>query len=336
MSVSPPCASPLERVQSTRARFVRAKPDPVLRFLKNFMSLWFLWWQNPGSNAILIFQHWASARRSSCHWNQISARGGKCFLEYLFFFSDYHWPTFTKVGDYMHKVQRDLVPSHRKIVTDWMLEVRLILYLVSEGWFVIFMVFKIRDSIVKFISWISISRHGWSHFHVLVVPGDWRARMQPPSVSLCSSIPWPGPRLLTHQKVSSRCWSYEAEMEVRKRVSVGEYQLDFRQTQLWGLCKCNRKRYRICWCVWFQCQPFKQSYHFQNPTAAARLGLPVARVEAARPSPHVSPQPRRLHRLLHLRPRASVHGDARPWKAQVVNIIFWSTSFVPFECMPGG
>ena len=33
MSVSPPCASPLERVQSTRARFVRAKPDPVLRFL---------------------------------------------------------------------------------------------------------------------------------------------------------------------------------------------------------------------------------------------------------------------------------------------------------------
>ena len=28
-----------------------------------------------------------------------------------------------KVGDYMHKVQRDLVPSHRKIVTDWMLEV---------------------------------------------------------------------------------------------------------------------------------------------------------------------------------------------------------------------
>ena len=25
----------------------------------------------------------------------------------------------------MHKVQRDLVPSHRKIVTDWMLEVGL-------------------------------------------------------------------------------------------------------------------------------------------------------------------------------------------------------------------
>ena len=52
----------------------------------------------------------------------------------------------------MHKVQRDLVPSHRKIVTDWMLEVRLVLYLVSGGRFLIFMVFKIRDSIVKFIS----------------------------------------------------------------------------------------------------------------------------------------------------------------------------------------
>ena len=42
MSVSPPCASPLERVQSTRARFVRAKPDPVLRFDSDSISFYSL------------------------------------------------------------------------------------------------------------------------------------------------------------------------------------------------------------------------------------------------------------------------------------------------------
>ena len=42
-------------------------------------------------------------------------------------------PTLMKVGDYMHKVQRDLVPSHRKIVTDWMLEVGLYNYDIG-GW----------------------------------------------------------------------------------------------------------------------------------------------------------------------------------------------------------
>ena len=43
-----------------------------------------------------------------------------------------------------------------------------------------------------------------SVFHLIVCHiGDRRARMQPPSFSLCSSIPWQGPRLLAHQKVSS-------------------------------------------------------------------------------------------------------------------------------------
>jgi len=76
MSVSPPSASPLERVQTTRARFVRAKPDPVLSTERVLAALL------------------ASETK------------------YL-----------PEVGDYMHKIQRDLVPSHRKIVTDWMLEV---------------------------------------------------------------------------------------------------------------------------------------------------------------------------------------------------------------------
>ena len=39
MSVSPPSASPLERVQTTRARFVRAKPDPVLRSWRDSASI---------------------------------------------------------------------------------------------------------------------------------------------------------------------------------------------------------------------------------------------------------------------------------------------------------
>jgi len=63
-------------VQSTRARFVRAKPDPVLSTERVLAAL-------------LATE-----------------------TKYL-----------PEVGDYMHKVQRDLVPSHRKIVTDWMLEV---------------------------------------------------------------------------------------------------------------------------------------------------------------------------------------------------------------------
>ena len=43
MSVSPPSASPLERVQTTRARFVRAKPDPVLRSWRDSASIESVW-----------------------------------------------------------------------------------------------------------------------------------------------------------------------------------------------------------------------------------------------------------------------------------------------------
>ena len=43
MSVSPPSASPLERVQTTRARFVRAKPDPVLRSWQDSTSIKSVW-----------------------------------------------------------------------------------------------------------------------------------------------------------------------------------------------------------------------------------------------------------------------------------------------------
>ena len=43
MSVSPPSASPLERVQTTRARFVRAKPDPVLRSWRDSASIKSVW-----------------------------------------------------------------------------------------------------------------------------------------------------------------------------------------------------------------------------------------------------------------------------------------------------
>ena len=55
----------------------------------------------------------------------------------------------------------------------------------------------------------------------------------------------------------------------------------------------------------------------QDPVATAGLSLPLVGVQAPRPSTDVPAQPRRLHRLLHLRPWAAVHGDARPGKAQV-------------------
>ena len=66
----------------------------------------------------------------------------------------------------------------------------------------------------------------------------------------------------------------------------------------------------------WQCQLY-QSYYFQDTAAAACLCLPVAGIEAARPASNVSSQSRCLHRLLNICPRASVHGDACPWKAQV-------------------
>ena len=76
-SISPPgSVSPLKRVSSSRPRFVRALPDPVL-----------------------------SSER---------------VLAALLASETMYLP---ECGDYMHRVQRDLVPQHRKIVTDWMLEV---------------------------------------------------------------------------------------------------------------------------------------------------------------------------------------------------------------------
>ena len=76
MSISPPCASPLERVHSTRARFVRAKPDPVLRF-RGFFKQFLV--TSVTENWFSVFQHWASSRCSSCHGNKIFARGEKTF-----------------------------------------------------------------------------------------------------------------------------------------------------------------------------------------------------------------------------------------------------------------
>ena len=55
----------------------------------------------------------------------------------------------------------------------------------------------------------------------------------------------------------------------------------------------------------------------QDPVATAGLSLPLVGVQAPRSSTDVPAQPRRLHRLLHLRAWAAVHGDARPGEAQV-------------------
>ena len=68
----------------------------------------------------------------------------------------------------MHKIQRDLVPSHRKIVTDWMLEVK-------------------RDLIV-FLVLVKLLEVEPNLMYASC-PGYRRARMQPPSFSFCSSIP---------------------------------------------------------------------------------------------------------------------------------------------------
>ena len=144
MSVSPPCASPLERVQSTRARFVRAKPDPVLRFdsrefhfeeIKPFVFCDFR------DRVVIVKSNSHFPALSECsllflplkpnicqRWEKFVRISVEIFVKILIeifvkIFSVYDWANFVKVGDYMHKVQRDLVPSHRKIVTDWMLEV---------------------------------------------------------------------------------------------------------------------------------------------------------------------------------------------------------------------
>ena len=133
MSVSPPCASPLERVQSTRARFVRAKPDPVLRFDWDYFlkktPFWILWPTviNDRGDSNDFFGFPALSEYSPLF---LPLKPNICLrweiLTFLWkMIKQIITPTFVKVGDYMHKVQRDLVPSHRKIVTDWMLEVGL-------------------------------------------------------------------------------------------------------------------------------------------------------------------------------------------------------------------
>ena len=127
-------------------------------------------------------------------------------------------------------------------------------------------------------------------------PGYRRARMQPPSFSFCSSIPWQGSGLPAHQKVPF----------------------------LLRTCQCDYfscKTGSMCVCV---CSGKIPHYSLQrlivvdqDPVATAGLSLPLVGVQAPRPSTDVPAQPRRLHRLLHLRAWAAVHGDARPGEAQV-------------------
>ena len=66
-----------------------------------------------------------------------------------------------KVGDYMHKVQRDLVPSHRKIVTDWMLEV---------GWPLLLLLLLLTIIVIYYLLFIVIIAGGGLTFFLEV---DW-------------------------------------------------------------------------------------------------------------------------------------------------------------------
>ena len=122
-------------------------------------------------------------------------------------------------------------------------------------------------------------------------PGYRRARMQPPSFSFCSSIPWQGSGLPAHQKV--RFLLRTCECDYFSWVCV--------------ILSCNLLHYSLQRLIVID----------QDPVATAGLSLPLVGVQAPRPSTDVPAQPRRLHRLLHLRPWAAVHGDARPGKAQV-------------------
>ena len=128
-------------------------------------------------------------------------------------------------------------------------------------------------------------------------PGYRRTRMQPPSFSFCSSIPWQGSGLPAHQKV---------------RFLLRTCQCDYFS------CKTSL----MCVCVILSCNlPLYSLQRLividQDPVATAGLSLPLVGVQAPRPSTDVPAQPCRLHRLLHLRPWAAVHGDARPGKAEV-------------------
>ena len=125
-------------------------------------------------------------------------------------------------------------------------------------------------------------------------PGYRRARMQPPSFSFCSSIPWQGSGLPAHQKV--RFLLRTCECDYFSWVCV--------------ILSCNLLHYSLQRLIVID----------QDPVATAGLSLPLVGVQAPRPSTDVPAQPRRLHRLLDLRARAPVHGDACPWKAQVFNL----------------
>ena len=127
-------------------------------------------------------------------------------------------------------------------------------------------------------------------------PGYRRARMQPPSFSFCSSIPWQGSGLPAHQKVRFLLRTLEYDYFSCKWVTCVVLK--------WYIPHYRNSLQRL------------NAIH-QDPVATAGLSLPLVGVQAPRPSTDVPAQPRRLHWLLHLRAWAAVHGDARPGKAQV-------------------